>query len=308
MRSSSSAAEMITATRRITERPGGPAGLGRARHGAAGHTAPGPRHDARDLHRMPAAPARGHGRPAGWSAPRRQQPRPAPAAPSLTRRVSGVHGRRRAVQHSLRCVQSRVDDADVQVREVTGPPSGRAQQGGLQTASAPMPARGHAHPSPGEAGPGQVPAGRADRLGRGAVEPDRYAGDRTQAPGYPAAGRLSGHGRMPQADAEKLTVIARVRGHKGGVEVACQRTPWLDAGEDERPSCSPASSRCPGASAAKTPQVPACAATPASARIARASLCASRTRATVRFCSATALSTAQRLAVCPQPGCGSCMP
>lgn len=161
---------------------------------------------------------------------------PHPQRQSLTRRprrVSGVHGRRRAVQHSLRCVQSRVDDTDVQVREVTGPPSGRAQQGGLQTASAPVPARRHAHPSPGEAGPEQVPAGRADRLGRGAVEPDRYAGDRAQAPGYPAAGRLSGHGRMPQADAEKLTVIARARGHEGGVEVAGQRTPWLDAGEDE---------------------------------------------------------------------------
>jgi hypothetical protein len=41
---------------------------------------------------------------------------------------------------------------------------------------------------------------------------------------------------MPQADPEKLTVIARARGHQGGVEVAGQRTPWLDAGEDETAS------------------------------------------------------------------------
>ena len=109
---------------------------------------------------------------------------PHPQRQNLTfraRRVSAVHGPGRAVQHSLRRVQSRIDDAGVQVGEVTGPPGGGLPQGGLQTASAAMPACGHAHPSPGEAGPGQVPAGRADRFGRGAVEVDRRAGNRAQA-------------------------------------------------------------------------------------------------------------------------------
>ena len=61
-------------------------------------------------------------------------------------------------------------------------------------------------------------------------------------------------------------------------------------------------SRWGAASAANTPQVPSGAGAPASARIASASLCASSTRATVRFRSATAARTAHRRAVCPPPG------
>ena len=74
------------------------------------------------------------------------------------------------------------------------------------------------------------------------------------------------------------------------------------------PPLSRASSRCGAASAAKTPQVPSGVAAPASLRIARASLCASRTLATVRLCSPAAASTAHRRAVSPQPGCGSSLP
>src|ERR1700728_4329216 len=74
------------------------------------------------------------------------------------------------------------------------------------------------------------------------------------------------------------------------------------------PPPSRASSRCGAASAANTPQVPAGAGSPASPRIASASLCASSPRPTVRFSRLTAASTAQRAAVSPPPGWGNIRP
>src|SRR5690242_14886506 len=85
-------------------------------------------------------------------------------------------------------------------------------------------------------------------------------------------------------------------------------TPVSVTGPPRPPGPAEAVSRCGAASAANTPHVPSGGGAPASARIASASLCASSTRPTVRFCSDTAASTAHRAAVCPLPGGGSRAP
>jgi hypothetical protein len=150
-----------------------------------------------------------------------------------------------------------------------GPPSGRAQQGGLQTASAPVPARGNAHPS--QAKPARIRYQPGAPTGSAGVPSNPTATlvtvrrpRATQLPGGSAV--TDGCRRL----AEKLTVIARARGHKAESRRPTSEHHGLMPVRMKRPSCSAAAR---GASAAKTPQVPAGAATPASARIASASLC-----------------------------------
>lgn len=111
-----------------------------------------------------------------------------------------------------------------------------------------------------------------------------------------------------QADPEQLPAFPSVRRDQGGIKMTGKRAPWLNTRQDHSAATIGCFQPVRGPSAANTPQVPSGTGAPDSARMASASLCASRTLATVRFRSLTAASTAQRDAVPPRPGSGSRLP
>ena len=107
-----------------------------------------------------------------------------------------------------------------------------------------------------------------------------------------------------QLDGEQSSlIVADPRRHQGVADRTGERAPWLASSQRPRPPSPRAMSRAPGPSAAQTPHVEAgegsC---PSSARMATASRCGSRTRATVRSCAATVASSSHRSPVAPLPG------
>ena len=290
MRCSSSAAGTMTATSRITRHPGRAKRMnGRAEPGQVplGAVLPDIQLEAATRRACSSSKASGAGpracptcrmarsaAPATRPHPQRQDV--AVAAPAL----AGVDLRCGAGQRRLGGVERGVDDPGGRrpVAVAAGQARSRSSAGpGRRRASRP-PRRWR--PRRSRAGSGTSPGTANGR--RGGVEPDGLAGDRAQAAGDPGAGRVyRDHGcrrltrnswRSAGVGGDQRRIQGRPSEHQGLTPVSTT----ADGRRGPRGAAGLGGEDAPGAARRGGP---------ASARMASASLCASRTRATVRLCS-----------------------